>query len=73
MGTGMRLHIYVDVCPFSSRGFSDMHRASGECWCGSTSWQGRHAMRISVSSWATMQGELERTVAAIQAAQVSHS
>jgi glutamate/tyrosine decarboxylase-like PLP-dependent enzyme len=25
----------------------------GTCWCGGTVWQGRHAMRISVSSWAT--------------------
>ncbi|MEO8595586.1 MAG: aminotransferase class V-fold PLP-dependent enzyme [Candidatus Solibacter sp.] len=25
----------------------------GTCWCGPTVWQGRTAMRISVSSWAT--------------------
>ena len=25
----------------------------GTCWCGGTFWQGRAAMRISVSSWAT--------------------
>ena len=25
----------------------------GTCWCGGTSWQGKTAMRISVSSWAT--------------------
>jgi len=40
-------------------------QASGECWCGGTSWQGRHAMRISISSWATTQQDLERTLAAI--------
>lgn len=25
----------------------------GTCWAGGTTWQGQHAMRISVSSWAT--------------------
>jgi glutamate/tyrosine decarboxylase-like PLP-dependent enzyme len=25
----------------------------GTCWCGPTSWQGRAAMRISISGWAT--------------------
>jgi glutamate/tyrosine decarboxylase-like PLP-dependent enzyme len=38
---------------------------SGECWCGGTNWQGRHAMRISVSSWATTQSDLERALAGI--------
>ncbi|HEX5166244.1 MAG TPA: aminotransferase class V-fold PLP-dependent enzyme, partial [Thermomicrobiales bacterium] len=28
-------------------------QADGTCWCGGTTWQGRAAMRISVSSWAT--------------------
>jgi glutamate/tyrosine decarboxylase-like PLP-dependent enzyme len=28
-------------------------QADGTCWCGGTSWKGRRAMRISVSSWAT--------------------
>jgi len=44
---------------------------SGECWCGGTTWQGRHAMRISISSWATTQADLERTLAAIVAARAS--
>src|SRR5208283_1741056 len=26
---------------------------SGRCWCGGSTWRGRAAMRISVSSWAT--------------------
>jgi glutamate/tyrosine decarboxylase-like PLP-dependent enzyme len=37
----------------------------GTCWCGPTEWQGRTAMRISVSSWATRAEDVERTVAAI--------
>ena len=37
----------------------------GTCWCGSTEWQGRTAMRISVSSWATQDEDVDRSVAAI--------
>jgi glutamate/tyrosine decarboxylase-like PLP-dependent enzyme len=37
----------------------------GTCWCGSTEWQGRTAMRISVSSWATQDDDVDRSVAAI--------
>jgi glutamate/tyrosine decarboxylase-like PLP-dependent enzyme len=40
---------------------------SGECWCGGTRWHGREAMRISVSSWATTEADLERTLKAIVA------
>ncbi len=40
----------------------------GTCWCGPTEWQGRIAMRISVSSWATRDKDVERSVAAILAA-----
>ncbi|HEX6122304.1 MAG TPA: aminotransferase class V-fold PLP-dependent enzyme [Ktedonobacterales bacterium] len=37
----------------------------GTCWCGGTVWQGRAAMRISVSSWATTEADVERSLAAI--------
>ena len=37
----------------------------GTCWCGSTVWQGRTAMRISVSSWATTEEDLDRSVEAM--------
>ncbi|MDE3165772.1 MAG: aspartate aminotransferase family protein [Acidobacteriota bacterium] len=37
----------------------------GTCWCGPTEWQGRTAMRISVSSWATRDEDVERSAAAI--------
>jgi glutamate/tyrosine decarboxylase-like PLP-dependent enzyme len=37
----------------------------GTCWCGPTEWQGRTAMRISVSSWMTRDEDVERSVAAI--------
>jgi len=37
----------------------------GTCWCGSTVWQGRTAMRISVSSWVTSETDVERSLAAM--------
>jgi glutamate/tyrosine decarboxylase-like PLP-dependent enzyme len=37
----------------------------GTCWCGGTVWHGRTAMRISVSSWATTDDDVERSLAAI--------
>jgi glutamate/tyrosine decarboxylase-like PLP-dependent enzyme len=37
----------------------------GTCWCGSTVWQGRTAMRISVSSWATTEDDVDRSLTAI--------
>src|SRR6266404_4630969 len=37
----------------------------GTCWCGGTVWQGETAMRISVSSWATAEADVERSLAAI--------
>jgi len=37
----------------------------GTCWCGGTVWQGRTAMRISVSSWATTDDDIERSLAAV--------
>lgn len=40
-------------------------QSEGTCWCGATSWQGRTAMRISVSSWATCDDDVERSLAAI--------
>jgi glutamate/tyrosine decarboxylase-like PLP-dependent enzyme len=40
-------------------------QADGTCWCGGTVWQGRTAMRISVSSWATTAEDVERSVDAI--------
>lgn len=37
----------------------------GVCWCGETKWQGRVAMRISVSSWATSAEDVETSLAAM--------
>jgi glutamate/tyrosine decarboxylase-like PLP-dependent enzyme len=40
-------------------------QAEGTCWCGGTVWQGQTAMRISVSSWATSDADVERSLEAI--------
>jgi glutamate/tyrosine decarboxylase-like PLP-dependent enzyme len=37
----------------------------GTCWCGGTAWKGRTAMRISVSSWATTEQDIEQSLAAM--------
>jgi glutamate/tyrosine decarboxylase-like PLP-dependent enzyme len=37
----------------------------GTCWCGGTVWHGRKAMRISVSSWATTDDDVEKSLAAM--------
>ena len=37
----------------------------GTCWCGITEWQGRTAMRISVSSWATTEADVEQSLGAM--------
>src|SRR5436309_11109674 len=37
----------------------------GTCWCGGTVWQGKTAMRISVSSWATTKRDVELSLNAI--------
>ena len=41
-------------------------QADGTCWCGITVWQGRTAMRISVSSWATTDADVELSIEAMR-------
>jgi glutamate/tyrosine decarboxylase-like PLP-dependent enzyme len=40
----------------------------GTCWCGVTEWQGQTAMRISVSSWATTEEDVEMSLEAMRRA-----
>ena len=40
-------------------------QSDGTCWCGGTVWQGHTAMRISVSSWATTEADVDRSLAAM--------
>ncbi|MEL6188906.1 MAG: aspartate aminotransferase family protein, partial [Myxococcota bacterium] len=37
----------------------------GTCWCGPTRWQGRFAMRISVSGWSTSEADVDASVDAM--------
>ncbi|HEV8153264.1 MAG TPA: hypothetical protein VGP78_10035, partial [Solirubrobacteraceae bacterium] len=43
-------------------------QAEGTCWMSGTTWQGRKAMRISVSNWATTPADVDRSVDAIGSA-----
>jgi glutamate/tyrosine decarboxylase-like PLP-dependent enzyme len=40
-------------------------QADGTCWCGGTVWQGKTAMRITVSSWAITERDVDISVDAI--------
>jgi len=40
-------------------------QTDGTCWCGPTVWQGKTAMRISVSSWATTEADIDKSLAAV--------
>ena len=45
----------------------DAVQRDGTCWAGPTTWHGRHAMRISVSCWATSEADADRSISAILA------
>ena len=40
-------------------------QSDGSCWCGGTVWQGKTAMRISVSSAATTEADVEQSLQAM--------
>jgi glutamate/tyrosine decarboxylase-like PLP-dependent enzyme len=50
-------------------------QAEGTCWAGGAFWQGKQAMRISVSNWSTTEEDIDRSAAAMLRAflQVSSS
>jgi glutamate/tyrosine decarboxylase-like PLP-dependent enzyme len=48
----------------TNRVISDLQK-EGTCWCGGTVWQGQTAMRISVSSWATTDADVELSLDAM--------
>lgn len=41
-------------------------QAEGTLWAGQSEWQGKTGMRLSVSSWATTEADIERCLEAIQ-------
>jgi glutamate/tyrosine decarboxylase-like PLP-dependent enzyme len=40
-------------------------QADGICWAGGASWQGKQAMRISVSNWSTSEGDIDQSAEAM--------
>ena len=48
----------------TNRVIAELQR-DGTCYCGGTVWQGRTAMRISVSSWATTEEDVEQSLDAM--------
>jgi len=49
----------------TTRAIIDAIQRDGTCWCGATVWQGKTAMRISVSSWATTEDDVEKSLRAM--------
>ncbi len=43
-------------------------QADGEVWFGTTTWQARRAMRVSVCNWSTCENDVRRAVAAVSGA-----
>jgi glutamate/tyrosine decarboxylase-like PLP-dependent enzyme len=41
---------------------------SGEAWLGGTTWNGRRAIRASISNWRTTEADVDRTLAAFERA-----
>ncbi len=51
--------------PETTRQVIDRVQQDGTCWCGGTLWHGKTAMRVSVSSWATTDRDVSRSIEAI--------
>ena len=49
----------------TTREVIDRVQADGTCWAGGAVWQGRQAMRISVSNWSTTEEDIDRSADAI--------
>jgi threonine aldolase len=52
--------------PEATRAVIERVQREGRCWCGASEWQGRTAMRISVSSWATTEEDVELSLESIR-------
>jgi len=49
----------------TNRRIIDEIQKEATCWCGVTVWQGKTAMRISVSNWSTTEADVDRSLEAI--------
>jgi glutamate/tyrosine decarboxylase-like PLP-dependent enzyme len=45
-----------------TRRIAEAVQADGTCWAGTTVWHGKAAIRISVSSWATSEADVDRSI-----------
>jgi glutamate/tyrosine decarboxylase-like PLP-dependent enzyme len=54
--------------PELTRRIRELVEEEGTCWFGPTRWRGRDAVRFSVSSWATTEADIDRSLAAIASA-----
>jgi glutamate/tyrosine decarboxylase-like PLP-dependent enzyme len=54
-----------DACDAFTREVIHRVQEDGTCWLSGTTWQGKAAMRISVSNWSTMEEDVDRSVEAI--------
>ncbi len=43
-------------------------QAGGDAWLGGTVWQGRAAVRVSVSNWQTTEADMDRLAGALRRA-----
>jgi glutamate/tyrosine decarboxylase-like PLP-dependent enzyme len=64
--------VLVRVEPAGGRSINDVTadaiarvQREGICWVGGTSWEGRPAIRISVSSWRTADADIDRSAASL--------
>ena len=48
-----------------TRKIIDEIQREGTCWCGVTVWQGKTAMRISVSAWSTTSDDVVKSLEAM--------
>ena len=52
----------------TTRSMLEAVQRGGEAWLGGTVWEGRAAIRVSVSNWSTTEEDIDRLVAAFAAA-----
>jgi glutamate/tyrosine decarboxylase-like PLP-dependent enzyme len=55
----------------TTRALLESVQDGGEAWMSGTTWDGRAAVRLSVSNWRTTEADIERAVAAFEAALAS--
>ena len=68
---GMRLEqTYTLACESDALTIATLQRIQElrECWVGGATWHGRAVIRVSVSSWATTEQDITRSVASFESA-----